>query len=100
MFIKQIVVILGILQISIDLLKSILKKISNLKFNLGDIALLNIRSISFDKRLNCHVFEFENNKLLDHYKLILAIFKTLKSIPQFNIDNPKFIIPSVHFGDR
>lgn len=46
------------------------------------------------------MFKFENNKLLDHYKLILAIFKTLKSIPQFNIDNPKMIIPSVHFGDR
>ena len=100
MFIKQIVVILGILQISIDLLKSILKKISNLKFNLGDIALLNIRSISFDKRLNCHVFEFENNKLLDHYKLILAIFKTLKSIPEFNDNKDKVIIASVHFPTK
>lgn len=59
-----------------------------------------MKSISFDQGLGCPVFEFENNKLLDHYKLILAIFKTLKSIPQFNIDNPKFIIPSVHFGDR
>ena len=59
-----------------------------------------MKSISFDQGLGCPVFEFENNKLLDHYKLILAIFKTLKPIPQFNIDNPKFIIPSVHFGDR
>jgi hypothetical protein len=74
----------------------IIKSINTIIFKLDKVENLDIKNISYDNKLKCHVFEFSNSKLLDHTNLMKAIFNTLKSTKEFNNDsNKKIILTSI-----
>jgi hypothetical protein len=77
-----------------------LNRINNNIYNLINIKPLNLLDKEYDVNNNYTLFTFENNKLLDHKNLFVALFSGLMLEDEFKKVGKKIIIVSIHRPDK
>jgi hypothetical protein len=75
-------------------------RVNNMLYIFKNIEGLKLIDTEFDEQSHCTLFTFENNKLLDHKNLLVALFIGLRAQEAFSKSGKKIMIVSISSEDK